>query len=168
MNRLDKIHEFEDRICDALVLGFGEEPIKYDYYIPQVYDARQIIIGSFKDCLGSRKEGYDDRRARKVFGKKVSEGLYRAVFEIHYSGPYSDATNYFSNFYLGGFGNERIFCSEWFADGGELKKFREGEREKAEERVEKYFTEFQLGRLNVLQEAIQRNKSEWIKENVRK
>jgi len=124
MNDLDK-----DRVIpDAIVLSFVDN-IQYDYPIPPTHDVKNLAL-----------EAMRLHEWPKAFKAKVTDAVRSP------RGEYS-----ILEYYLG---SEIRFGSEFFYGYGILKRWREGEREKAEERVKKYMSARDRKLVEKLQEIL--------------
>ena len=106
----DKKHAF----LDAIFLVFDKN-IKYDYPIPDYYH----IEARIRACL-------DIVDVPKTFKGQLKE-IYWEAYD-----SYSDVHDYLTH--------KTKFGSEWFYGYGTLYRWRPGEREKAQARVEKHLT----------------------------
>jgi len=113
-----------DRTIEAILLGFNKllHPHYKDYVIPSPRRIQDFVGKASRDIKlrGRIKEGWERITMREVTG-----------------GP-EQSTNYFED-YMHGFIQNKL---DWrfFLGYGDLYKFREGEREKAEERAKSYWT----------------------------
>lgn len=161
MTALDNFKEdgkFKDRICDALLLQFKEPKVR-DLTIPDEYNVYSLVVIAGKILDGQKvnpKEvncgstGHDYSFLEKeYFSKllpKVSNGLF-SILKIESKGEKSHLYYYL--------GNDYIFGCEWFFGAGDWYRFRDGQRGKAEQRVEDYFSKKEIGDFNEVGRIIQ-------------
>ena len=114
---------------DAILLAF-DFPIQYDYPIPEKHRINKAV-----------KKVLDELGLPKKFTEKVWKLVSSGRDE------YSILESYISNF-------DNRFGSEFFYGYGTLYRWREGEREKAEKRVQMYLSAGEKKCFEKIQEAI--------------
>ena len=126
---LKKVWEKQDALVDAILLAF-DLPLKYDYVIPPEYDIGTLVRVYLKET-------------------KVPKNFQYIIQEVvcAFSDEHSVLESYLK-------GSEEKFGREWFYGYGTLSRWRYGEKEKAEKRVDKYLTESQKENIKKLQAAI--------------
>ncbi len=153
---LKKEYEIKCNFCDALLLQF-KKPIRYDLTIPNGYHIYNLFVVADKIMKGGRinKKGiylmqhdfeYISEKSFPHLSKKVSKGLIDVLRD-------SRRETSFLQDYM-----ERrkdIFGRDWFFGYGDLFRFRDGEREKAELRVSNTFSKEELAEFNKIGEIIQ-------------
>lgn len=120
----ESLCELEDRTIEAILLGFNEplHPLDKEYVIPSPRRIQDFVGKVIRDTNLQRriKEGWKRITMRGVAGPEQS-------------------TNCLEDYYMPIFGPSKLDW-RWFPGSGDLFKFREGEREKAEERAKYYWT----------------------------
>jgi hypothetical protein len=114
---------------DAIILAY-DFPIRYDYCIPENYRINKAV-----------RVAIDKLKLHKKFKDKVWELVHSRRDE------YSELESYMSDY-------EHRFGSEWFHGYGTLYRWRPGEKEKAEARVEMYLSDGEKKCFEKIREAI--------------
>jgi hypothetical protein len=143
IKNIEKQVEYKKRTCDAILCQF-DKPLIYDLFIPspeniyslmfvagEITSGKRITLSKFWEIM-DEEDLYGNFLTENHFSKlskKVSGGI------IHLW----DAEDGFSlREYLK---QKNIFGNEWVDNYGSLYRFRDGEREKSEQRIKGYFTE---------------------------
>ena len=104
----------ENAWIDAIILAYDHN-IQYDYPIPDGYRIRNAV-----------RKAIEEIDVPKTFKNKILEVIWACKDE------YCRLESYIHRDY--------IFGSEWFYGYGALYRWREGQKQKAEERVKKYIS----------------------------
>ncbi|MCL5018304.1 MAG: hypothetical protein M1416_00860 [Candidatus Pacearchaeota archaeon] len=156
IKNIERQVEYKKRTCDAILLQF-DRPLIYDLFIPppeniysfmfvagETISGKKITLPEFWEIM-DEEDLYGSFLTENHFSKlskKVSEGI------IHLW----DAKDGFSlREYLK---QKNIFANEWVDNYGSLYRFRDGEREKAEQRVKGHFNEKELSDFDKIGEVI--------------
>ncbi len=149
--------EFKYRTCEAILLQF-KEPKIYDMIIPDEYNIYSLVViaGKImnKEKVNPKKvncitTNHSHSPLRKEYlsklSKKVSEGISQVLRKSR--GGHSSLYIYLSQ--------QEKFANEWFFGHGTWHRFRDGEREKAEQRTKNYFNKKELSEFDKIGEIIQ-------------
>jgi len=152
-----KLYEPNDRTCDALLLQF-KEPKIYDLTIPDGYNIYSLVVIAGKimnrkkvnpkevNCISTNHSHCPLKKEYlSKLSKRVSEGISQVLRE---------SRNEYSLLYIY-LCQQEIFANEWFFGHGTWHRFRDGEREKAEQRTKNYFNEKELSEFDKIGEIIQ-------------
>lgn len=128
----------EYALIDGILLSFDLN-LRYDYMIPSGSDIKNLIdMYLFKT---DTKDPLPPKfRSQLIEMSKNSKDEYSMIEK-------------YLQFDINRFGKE------WFYGFGMLYRWRKGEKEQAEKRIEKYLTSYQKKHLKVLQKAIKIKKS---------
>lgn len=119
----------ENAFGEAIILAF-DLPLKYDYTIPPIGDIEALV-----KCFSENK------KCPKSFNKKLWQWI---------GGCRDEMTLLHSHIV----GDPSVFGSEFFYGYGVLYRWRDGEKEKAEMRMNKYLTQTEKKYMKLLQETI--------------
>ncbi|GAF87778.1 unnamed protein product, partial [marine sediment metagenome] len=149
--------QFNRGTCDALLLQF-KEPKIYDMTIPSAYNIYSLIVIAGEIMNGKKIDpkkvncistNHDDNFLSKEhlskLSKKVSEGIFNVVDEFR--DAYSFLYHYLNK--------QSLFAHEWFFGHGDWYRFRDKEREKAEQRITNHFNKKELSEFNEIGKIIQ-------------
>ena len=114
---------------DSILLAYSNN-IRYDYHIPPAYNIEKAVI----KCIKEMK-----------FPKTFKDEVRAIVFSDRYER--SEIDRYLRS--------KEKFGNEWFYGIGTLYRWREGEREKAEARVEKHISTRDKNNLKKLANALE-------------
>jgi hypothetical protein len=152
--------EFRDRTCDALLLEF-KEPKVYDLTIPDEHNLHSLVVIAGRilngqkvdpkkvNCVTTSHEIYENRLLEEKFSllsPKVSKGLFN-ILKVRERGEKSDLYWYLHH--------EDLFGHEWHMLRGDWYRFRDGQRGRAEQRVQDYFDKKEIEDFNKVGKIIQ-------------
>ena len=162
---LKKIFELEDRTCDALITGFlPSQPIQICYnrpfYIPSSNDICILLGISLREILGSKKGDYHWWDSVKWNTIASSDALNRRIVDSLRKVTISEKEcNSHLDDYLCVISNPRLE-HEWVSRLGDLFKYRDGEREKAIERVANFWKSEELDSFRQIHEVMKKHTKE--------
>lgn len=116
---------------DVILLAF-DKPIKYDYYIPEIYLCQGIV-----------------EKVLPELKTKISSKIFETIKDISFVSKdyYSKIEDYLrlKDYCLG---------NEFFYGYGQLRRWREGEKENALNRIKKYIPENEQKYVKIVQEVL--------------
>ncbi len=146
----EKDYELASRTLDAVLLGF-ETPIKYDKTIPTSPRFHSSIFYALHRLYGNKKKKLAFFQEDQHFPRNGAAGCGHPV---HYCEDNIDKINGLEHRLKKGlkslltqeyyYGLEPVLSTEWFMGYGDLASFRTGEKEKAEKRVNDFFSQKEL------------------------
>lgn len=151
-DEFEKKQELEDRTIEALLLGF-KNPIYEDYNIPRAHEIEQAVGCSLADLCGMDK----DKKEMILNGgicwdlhhpERLQERVRQGLQDI-FSG-YRDEQNSLDMYMKTLHKLDWI----WVYMLGDIFKFKDGDREKAEERVKAYWNAEELRNFQDINEGV--------------
>jgi len=151
-----KYCELVDRSCDALVLAYHTNPSirtfsGRDFYIPSAHIVEESYGHALRSILGSTDQGnhwadavkWNSIAHRELLEQRIREGTWNAIKSDW------ETQSAFAG-YLNGMSN--TFDGEWQYEIGDLFRFKEAKREKAQQEFETFWSPVEKARWNRIHE----------------